>query len=137
MDKHKSIIEPFPLFGVESIIYSRDQALKVLKSNSYYIFVAGFMTLFIYLASKFFNLNIGKSETYLLCFIIVFFTIGFLIRWCQSRVASIISLLLFSYTFITKFAVEGFGGSFMFTLIFVAASYRSIKASFYYHKSTD
>ena len=134
METKKSIVEPFPLFGVESIIHSKDQALKVLKFNSYYIFIAGFFSLFGYFAIEFFNLDISMSGAYLLFFALVFFIIGFLVYWHQSRVASIISMVIFLVTFVGNIYESGFAGLSIITLLFIAASYRSAKASFFYHK---
>ena len=134
MEIRKYIIEPFPLFGIESIIHSKEQALKVLKFNSYYIFVAAFISLFGFLSISLFNLNIGITGEYVMLFTLLFFTIGFLIRWLKSRVASVISLLIFSFTFFWNFYESGFAGYYILTSLFIAASYRSTKASFFYHK---
>jgi prepilin signal peptidase PulO-like enzyme (type II secretory pathway) len=136
MEKQKVLFEPLPLFGVESIIYSKEQALKILKSNSYYLFVAGFIALFGYLATEVYSLDIGTREIYILIFALFLFAIGTLIRWRQSRVASIVSFLIFLYALFANFYVAGFGGIYIISVILLAASYRCIKASFYYHKDT-
>jgi hypothetical protein len=136
MEYRKSLFEPFPLFGVESIIHSKGQALKVLRLNSYYIFIAGFLGLFGFFAIEIFNVDIGVSSTYALFFAFVFFAIGFLVYRCQSRVASIISIVIFLYTFLRNIYESGFAGFSIITLLFIAASYRSVKASFFYHKKS-
>jgi len=136
MEDRKNIVEPFPLFGVESIIHSKEQALKVLRLNSYYIFIAGFFGLFGFFAIEFFNVDIGISGTYVLFFALVFFAIGFLVCRCQSRVASIISMAIFLFTFLRNIYESGFAGFSIITLLFIAASYRSAKASFFYHKKS-
>jgi len=136
MKDRKYLVEPFPLFGVESIIHSKEQALKVLRLNSYYIFIAGFFGLFGFIAIKFFNVDIGMSGTYVLFFAFVFFAIGFLVCWWQSRVASIISMAIFLITFLRNIYESGFAGFSIITLLFMAASYRSAKASFFYHKKS-
>lgn len=136
MKDRKYLVEPFPLFGVESIIHSKEQALKVLRLNSYYIFLAGFFGLFGFSAIEFFNVDIGMSSTYVLLFAFVFFAIGFLVCWRQSRVASIISMVIFLYTFLRNIYESGFAGFSIITLLFIAASYRSAKASFFYHNKS-
>ena len=133
MEDKKKLIEPMPLFGVESIIYSKEEALQILKSNSYYIFVAAVIMLFGFIGIAFFDLKIGITSTYALIWSFVYFAIGFLIRIFQSRVASITSLLIFSYIFISNFIESGISGLAIFSIIFIAASYRSTKASFFYH----
>ena len=120
MKDRKYLVEPFPLFGVESIIHSKEQALKVLRLNSYYIFLAGFFGLFGFSAIEFFNVDIGMSSTYVLLFAFVFFAIGFLVCW----------------RFLRNIYESGFAGFSIITLLFIAASYRSAKASFFYHNKS-
>jgi len=135
MQKVFYIVEPFPLFGVGSVFHSKEQAEKVLKHNSYYIFVAGFICLLSYFAIIVGDMDIGINKEYILFFASSFFVIAYFIRKHQSRAASIISLLIFSSTFFVNYYENGSGGFYVFTLLFIAACYRSIKASFYYHKS--
>jgi hypothetical protein len=135
MQKRFNLIEPFPLFGVESIFHSKEQAVKVLKYNSYYIFAAGFICLFINFVSTIGEMNIGIDNKYLLLFTGFSFGITYFIRKHKSRAATILSLLIFSSAFIFNYYKSGFGGFYLFTLLFIAASYRSLKASFYYHGS--
>ena len=137
MEKQKNLVEPFPLFGVESIIYSKEQALQILKSKSYYHFLAGSIALFGYLVIELGEPSAGMNEIYFLTYAIVLFAIGALIRWRQSRVASIASFLIFVYALFANYYVAGFGGIYIITIILLAASYRSIKASFYYHRESQ
>ena len=134
MENRINIVEPFPLFGGESIIHSKEQAVRVLKLNSYYIFVAAFISLFGFVSISIFNLNIGISGEYVLLFALILFTIGSCIRWLKSRVASVISLIIFLFSFFWNLYERGFAGFYILTLLFIAASYRSTKASFFYHK---
>ena len=135
MQKPKKLVEPFPLFGVESIFHSKEHAAKVLKSNSYYIFVAGIIGIILYIVLRVNEPGLKSHHNLILINSIIHLINGFFIKELQSRIASILSLLLFLYNLFLDVADGEMNVFFLFGLIFCAASFRSIKASFYYHKN--
>jgi len=132
--KNKKPIEPFNLFGENSLISSKDEADKILKDNSYYIFVAASIGLGSVIFAKLFNLDLGFPLTTPFIMSLFLFILGFCIRQFRSRVASILALLSFGEVLISRILENDKGGLFFTTFIFVAASYRAVRASFVYHK---
>ncbi len=131
----KKPIEPFNLVGENSLIFSRQQAEKILRDNSYYIFVAAFImfTVDLFLILK--PVDIGISKTIILICGIFYFVLGVSIKYLKSRIASILALASFTLDLFFKIMEQRTNnGWWFFTLIFIAASYRAVKASFYYHK---
>jgi len=136
-DQSEKTIEPFNIIGERSWILSKKDAAKILTDNSYYIFVAAFMTLCLFLFLSFKPIDIGYSKTYLLIFCIFYFVLGVAIRRLQSRIASILALMSFGFVVLSKILEQDIGGFTFISLIFLAASYRSVKASFFYHKTSN
>ena len=132
--KTKKPIEPFNLVGENSLIFSKNEAEKILRDNSYYIFVAAFMMVAIFVLLVFKPVDIGFSKTILLIFGVFYFILGAAIKYLKSRVASILALASFGWALLSKIMCQDTDGWWFFTLIFIAASYRAVKASFYYHK---
>ncbi len=128
----KKAIEPFNLFGERSLIYSKDEAVKILKDNSYYIFVASAMAFGFFAFVYFSPADVGNSKFIFLIVGLLYLSIGLAVRKLQSRVASIFAFLCFGSLFLQKLIDYGLGGSFL-AMIFLAASYRCIRASFYFH----
>jgi hypothetical protein len=124
LTKNKKPVEPFNLFGENSLISSRDD----------YIFVAASIGFGTVIFIKLMNLDLGISLTTLLIMSFIYFILAFSIRRFKSRAASILALLSFSYVLISRILENDTGGLFFFTFIFVAASYRAVRASFVYHK---
>lgn len=131
-DDDKKMVEPFNLVGRKSLIFSKQEAAKILKDNSYYIFVAAALTLGSSIVSG--SIDIGASRQYLIGVGLFYCLLGICIRTFKSRIASLLALASFGYVFTTNILQDGTGGFYIFTLVFLAASYRSVKASFFYHK---
>lgn len=129
-------VEPFNLFGERAIIYSKDEAAKILKDNSYYIFFAACLMTGIFVFLSFNPVAIGFSKNIILLYGIIYFVLGIAIRYLKSRVASILAMLSFGWVILLRIIENDTGGSFFLSFIFLAASYRSVRASFYYHKHT-
>ena len=136
-DQTKKTIEPFNLFGERSWILSKKDAANILTDNSYYIFVAAFITLGVFLFLTFKPVDIGYTKTYLLIFSIFYFVLGVAIRRLQSRIASILALLSFGLVVLSKILEQNLDFFTFISFIFLAASYRSVKASFFYHKTSS
>ena len=132
-DDDKKIIEPFNLVGRRAQIFSKEEAAKILKDNSYYIFVAAAMLLVISIFIG--QVDVGISQAYLLVVGLFYCALGLCIRKFKSRVASLLALTSFGYVFVTRILEHDTGGLFFFTFIFLAASYRAVRASFFYHKA--
>ena len=130
----KKGIEPSNLFGESSLIYSKEEAGKILRDNSYYIFVAAFMALTLFVIAKIPKMKLDMLGNILLILSIYYFIIGVTIRVLKSRVASVLALISFGYAAISNILTNGFSIWFIFSLIFLAASYRCVRASFFYHK---
>ena len=133
----KKMVEPFNLVGRRSLIYSKEEAAKILKDNSYYIFVAAILNLG-FSIFLFINPNdIDISKEYLMLVGVLYCALGVGIRKFKSRIASLLALASFGYILLNNILQEGTGGGFyLFTFIFCVASYRAVKASFYYHKKS-
>ena len=129
----KKSVEPFNLVGRRSLIYSKEEAAKILKDNSYYFFIAAALALGASIFAG--SINIEVSQKFLIGISIIYFLLGFCIRKYQSRIASLFALINFGYVFVVNILQNGRSGFCLFTLIFIAASYRSVKASFFYHKA--
>ena len=129
------LAEPLNLFGPNALIYTKEEASKILKDNSYYIFVAAIMLIVLFCIGKITKTELGVLESIMLVFSIYYFILGFAIRVLKSRIASILALVSFSYAVISRLLTADVGGLFFFSLIFLAASFRCVKASFYYHAS--
>ena len=133
--QRKNTIEPFNLFGENSLIFSKDQAEQILKDNSYYILFASFMMVAISLLTTLYPVDIGISKKVIIIYGIFYFILGISIRYFKSRIASLLSLISFCSALISKIIEQNTNdGWWLFVLIFIAASYRAVKASFYYHK---
>ena len=126
-------IEPF-VFGKQGLFFSKEDALKALRLNSYYFFVASAI-LFV---SFTLLIILKKDLTYLtvliLSFCIFYLIVGYAIRVLKSRIASILALISFGVLVIIRVMQKDIGGTLIFSLIFLCAAIRSVNASFYYHK---
>ena len=132
-DDDKKTVEPFNLVGRRSQIFSMEEASKILKDNSYYIFVAAALLLGL---SVFIGpMDIAISQEYIIGIGVFYLVLGVCIRKFKSRAASLLTLGSFGYVFIERILHNDIGGLFFFTFIFLAASYRSVRASFFYHKA--
>jgi hypothetical protein len=131
----KKNVEPFNLVGIRSLIYSKEDAAKILKNNSYYIFVAAGFNLGFGFFDFIYPTDIGISTEYLILSGIFYCAVGAGVRMLKSRIASLLALGSFGYTLLMKALQEGQGGFYLFLFIFCLASYRAVKASFYYHNA--
>ena len=137
-DKNKELMaEPFPLFGIDSTIYTKEQAAKVATDNSYYFIVAGCIPLIFATFFALSGLSVpGLSISYLVFIAIFYLSMAFAIRSLKSRVASILVLAATIWAFISCFIVSDHGGFILFHLVFLAASARAVKATFIFQKKS-
>ena len=131
----KKMVEPFNLVGRRALIYTKEEAVKSLKDNSYYIFVAAVLNLGISFFLFIYPTDVGISKEYLMVVGIFYCALAVGIRKFKSRIASLLALASFGYVLFSNMWQDGTGGFYLFTLIFFAAAFRTVKASFYYHKS--
>ena len=126
-------VEPF-VFGKNGVILTKEDARKVLKDNSYYFFVAGFMLLVAFILIAISGRKISSSAISIPLFGIFWLAIGYSIRKFGSRIASLLALITCCNVILTRAWEGDIGGLFFLSFIFLAASYRSTKASFVYQK---
>jgi hypothetical protein len=127
----KKAVEPFNLFGETALISSKEEAAKILKDNSYYIFVSAFILLGLFVAQMIKNTDIGVPKTIILVIGLLDFCLATAIRILKSRLASILALTSFGYIILSRIFIHDTGGFFVFSIIFLAASYRAVRASFF------
>jgi hypothetical protein len=131
-DDDKKMVEPFNLVGRRAQIVVKKEAVKILRDNSYYIFLAAAIHLGI---SIFIGaMDIGISRVFLIWIGLFYCILGVCIRILKSRVASLLALASFGYALITRILEKDIGVFLIFYFIFLAASYRAAKASFFYYK---
>lgn len=137
MNIPRKAVEPFNLFGEKALISSKEEATKILRDNSYYIFVAAFILLGLFVALTIKNIDVGVSKTIILIFGLFYLCLATAIRILKSRLASILVLTSFGYVILSRILILDIGGLFFFSIIFLAASYRAVRASFFYHKKVN
>ena len=93
-NENKKNVEPFNLFGLRSVIHSKDEAAKILKDNSYYFFVITVLLASIYIISSIAD-NTYADNIKLLVLSIYYLILGVAIRLLKSRVASVLALISF------------------------------------------
>ncbi len=130
INQTKKPIEPFNLVGENSLIFSKEEAEKILRDNSYYIFVAAFMMVAISILLVFKPVDIGISKITILIYGVFYFILGAAIKYLKSRIASVLALASFGWALLSKVIEHDTDRWWFFTLIFMAASYRAVKASF-------
>ena len=128
-------IEPFFFRGVESIITSKEHAIKVVRQNMYYLnaFTLAFIAL--YIARIYFSDE--KLVSYLYIAIAIFFgSMSFLTYKLMSRISSVILFIVAFATmlFLGWFGI--FGMRFLFAMIVAMAAFRCIQATLYFQKAT-
>lgn len=134
MEQYRRKIEPFCLFGTDSIIYTKEEAAKVAVDNSYYFMVAGGIVLVI-AAISFWKPLPRFSMPYLVVNALCYIALAFAVKIKKSRIASILLLLGVVWTLIPRLTQLDIGGTFIFNLLLVAAASRSVKATFFFHKN--
>lgn len=134
-DLRARAIEPF-VFGERGIIYTKADAERVLKDNSYYFFVAAFILLVfgvlfvVHNEEKYYSVS-----AFLFC--IFYILIGLCLRKLKSRAAAILALLSVGNLILVRILDAGInvlGGFSWILFLFLAAAIRSVKASFIYHR---
>lgn len=134
MEENRKRIEPFCLFGTDSIIYTKEEAAKVVMDNSYYFIVAGCIPLVVLLFALFGKTVPGFTIPYLIIMATLYFFLAFVLRKLKSRVASILLLAGVVWALLPSLVQLDIGWSFIFNLLFLTASVRTVKATFIYHK---
>lgn len=139
----RNSFEPFRLFGNESIIWSKEEALMVIDKSSYYIYFFGVLLLSLGLIDLYLFFSSSEFKGYLLDYGVVYFlfgliylTLGFLVKKRKSRIASIFSFSFISLGILDYVYYEpnefGFWG--VVAVILLMAFFRSIQGCFAYHK---
>ncbi len=136
MEQNRRRIEPFCLFGTDSIIYTKEEAAKVAVDNSYYFIVAGCLILAIAAMSLWKPLP-KFSTPYLVVNAASYIVLAFALRTKKSRIASILLLIGVVWTLIPRLTQFDIGGTFIFNLLLVAAASRSVKATFFFNKKSE
>jgi len=131
MDKK---IEPFNLVGERSLILTKEEAAEILKDNSYYLFIASGILLGAWGVLLVTSKDISVSKCTIFMAGIYFFILGLAVRYLRSRIASILALVGFGCVSVSRIMLHGIG-SLAYLFIFLAASYRCVRASFFYHKA--
>ena len=128
-------IEPF-VFGRQGLFFSKEDALKALKLNSYYFFVASAILIISFTFLTILKKDLTYFSVLILSFGIFYLIVGYAIRVLKSRIASILALISFGILVIIRVMEKDIGGIFFFSIVFLCAAIRSVKASFYYHKNS-
>jgi len=89
MNENRGAIEPFNLFGELSLTYTKKQAARILRNNSYYVFASAFILLGGLVILFFTKREIFVSRTTMVAFVIFYVFLGAAIRYFKSRVASV------------------------------------------------
>lgn len=132
-------LEPFNLIGEYSLFWTKDDAARVAKDNSYYFFVVGILLMSTYIYGFFVDLSF-KFPTELVfiygCLIIIF---GILVRYPKSRIASVLLAINFGIVIFEMMIVTGDKTSTIgwISVLLFMASIRSCQATFYYHRKTE
>lgn len=134
MEENRRRIEPFCLFGNDSIIYTKEEAAKVVMDNSYYFTIAGSLILVLLLFSLLSKKVPGESIQYLIIMASLYLSLTLALRKLKSRVAAISILLIIVWALLPRLMQLDIGGTFVFNLLFLAAAIRSVKATFFFHK---
>jgi hypothetical protein len=133
MEQYRKRIEPFCLFGTDSIIYTKEEAAKVAADNSYYFMVAGCI-IFVIAAVSLWKPLPRFSIPYLEFMAVSYIALAFAVKKQKSRIASILLLIGVIWSLIPRLTQFDIGGTFIFNLLLVAAASRSVKATFFFHK---
>ena len=128
-------IEPF-VFGKQGIFLSKEDSIKTLRINSYYFFIASAILLAGFMIISISERNVSYFSLLILFFGLFYSIVGYAIRFLKSRIASLLALISFSSLILTRILERDIGGLFFISLIYLVASIRTVKASFYYHKIT-
>jgi hypothetical protein len=126
-------IEPF-VFGRQGIFLSKEDSIRTLRLNSYYFFVASIILVVGFIIIVISERDISNFSLLILFFGLFYSIVGYSIRFLKSRIASLLALISFGSLILIRLLEKDIGGLFFISLIFLAASIRSVKASFYYHK---
>jgi len=129
----KKTVEPFNLIGRRSLIHTKEEAANILKENSYYFFMSAAITSGISVYLFFAGKNDIGFTTFLLVLGLFYLIMAICIRSYKSRIASILLLANFGYIFI-RGLLNANGLSFVISFVFLTSAYRTVKASFYYHR---
>jgi len=134
MEENRKRMEPFCLFGNDSIIYTKEEAAKVAEDNSYYFIVAGCLSLVIIAFALLGKKVPGLTIPYLIIMATLYLSLALALRKWKSRVASILLLAVVVWALLPRLTKPDIGWSFIFNLLFLAASARAVKATFIFHK---
>jgi hypothetical protein len=134
MEENRRRIEPFCLFGNDSIIYTKEEAAKVVMDNSYYFMIAGCLILVLLFFALLGKRVPGESIQYLIIMATLYLSLTLALRKLKSRVAAISILMIVVWALLPRLIQFDIGWSFIFNLLFLAAATRSVKATFFFHK---
>ena len=135
MEIKRNTIEPFTSYP-ESLIDSKEKAVKVIKDNAYYFYVIGIFSLFagaffLNRNEKSFDISFGLE---VLITGTLYIVLAYLTSLTKSRItATFLAIIIIVPFFISAFQDYKSAFSF-FKLLLCFSAYRTLKATWYYNK---
>jgi len=135
MEIKRNTIEPFASYP-ESLIDSKEKAMKVIKDNSYYFYVIGIVSIlagaiFLYSNEKSIDKPFGLE---VLITGILYISLAYLTSLTKSRVTATLLAIIIIIPFIIG-AFQDYHSAFsIFKLLLCFSAYRTLKATWYYNK---
>lgn len=127
------MIEPFSLVGGRSAILTKEQASRIVRNNSYYFLGTALLTGIGAVVLRFTDGGMYLFRTLLVaCVYNAFLAVS--IWGYKSRLFAVIALVGTSSNVIWRSIHHDVGGLFVLSLLYVAVSYRCVRATFVYHK---
>ena len=135
MKRTKLSVEPFLRYP-ESLIDSKEKAIRVIKTNCYYFYVVGVFA--IVLGSYIAYSNVQSREDFIFGIFTVitgtlYIVLPFLIYLFKSRFVCFILILFMTYSMVEDIYLNGLNAVGIFKFVLVLALYRMTKAVFYYN----
>lgn len=135
MKINRNMIEPFVRYP-DSLIDTKDKAVKVIKDNNYYFYVIGVFAIFggsffLYRNEESFDISTGLE---LLVTGILYIFLAYLTYLTKSRVVSSFLAIIIVIPFIIGIYRDYNNFFSIFKLLLCFSAYRNIQATWYYNK---
>lgn len=136
MEIKRNTIEPFTSYP-ESLIDSKEKAVKVIKDNAYYFYVIGVVSLlagafFLYRNEKTFDISFGLE---VLITGILYIVLAYLTALKQSRITATLLAVIIIAPFVVG-AFQDYNSAFsIFKLLLCFSAYRILKAAWYFNRN--
>jgi len=130
-------IEPFKLFGIDSIIHNNEEAIVIVKENRYYTNLYGII-LILYAIFLFIYGDLNKVSVDIVFYILfglIFLLMGFIIKKYMSRIAVIIIAIPIIFEIIDDLIKQSHGMLFLLNTFTLMAIFRMWKATNFYNKN--